>query len=114
MRVAPAVARAAMDSGVARHPVADFDEYRNQLEKILGREREVMRKVIRKASRSPKRLVFPEGEHPKVMRAAQICREEGIAQPILVGLPDAISASTNREMYVSASVGWRNALESFT
>ncbi len=85
LKVAPAVAKAAMDSGVARRPIADFDEYRNQLEGILGREREVMRKVIQKASRAPKRLVFPEGEHPKVMRAAQICLEEGIAQPILLG-----------------------------
>jgi malate dehydrogenase (oxaloacetate-decarboxylating)(NADP+) len=90
LRVAPAVARAAMDSGVARHPIQDFDDYHNQLERLLGRDREVMRQVIQKASRAPKRLVFPEGDNPKIIRAAQICREEGIAQPSLLGAPDVI------------------------
>ncbi|MEE2786803.1 MAG: NADP-dependent malic enzyme [Myxococcota bacterium] len=92
MRVAPAVARAAIASGVARKPIEDFDAYRNQLEIILGREREVMRKVISKASRWTQCLVFPEGDHPKVARAAQICREEGIAKPILLGNPEEIRA----------------------
>ncbi|MCB9550607.1 MAG: NADP-dependent malic enzyme [bacterium] len=85
LRLAPAVARAAMESGVARKPIDDWDAYRNRLERILGREREVMRSIIVKASRDPKRLVFPEAEHPKIMRAAQQCVEEGIAQPILIG-----------------------------
>jgi malate dehydrogenase (oxaloacetate-decarboxylating)(NADP+) len=97
LRVAPAVAQAAMDSGVARIPIKDFDVYRNQLERILGREREVMRKVIQKASRAPKRLVFPEGEHPKIMRAAQICLEEGIAQPILLGPRELIEVIAREE-----------------
>ncbi|MGC6415617.1 MAG: NADP-dependent malic enzyme [Bradymonadia bacterium] len=90
LRVAPAVARAAMESGVARTPIADFDEYHNQLERLLGRDREVMRQVIEKASRAPKRLVFPEGDHPKIIRAAHICLEEGIAQPSLLGNPNVI------------------------
>jgi len=90
LRVAPAVARAAMESGVARKPIEDWDVYRNRLERILGREREVMRKIITKAGRDPKRLVFAEGEHPKIMRAAQECVEEGIAAPILIGDVDAI------------------------
>ncbi len=85
LRLAPAVARAAMESGVARKPIDDWEAYRNRLERILGREREVMRQIIVKASRDPKRLVFAESENPKIMRAAQQCVEEGIAQPILIG-----------------------------
>lgn len=85
LRVAPAVAKAAMDSGVARIPIDDWEAYGHRLERILGREREVMRKVIRKASKAPARLVFAEGESPKILRAAQICLEEGIAHPIVLG-----------------------------
>lgn len=92
LRVAPAVARAAMESGVARRPIEDFDAYRNQLETILGRDREVMRQVISKASRRPKRLVFPEGDNTKIMRAAQVSREEGIANPVLLGNREKIEA----------------------
>ncbi|MCA9542259.1 MAG: NADP-dependent malic enzyme, partial [Myxococcales bacterium] len=90
LRVAPAVARAAMESGVARKPITDWDAYRDRLERILGREREVMRKIIIKAARDPKRLVFAEGEHPKIIRAAQLCVDEGIAVPILIGDVDEI------------------------
>ena len=85
LKVACAVADAAVSSGVARRPIADMAQYRKQLERILGKEREVMRKVIDKASREPKRLVFAEGGHPKIIRAAQICIEEGIAHPTLLG-----------------------------
>jgi malate dehydrogenase (oxaloacetate-decarboxylating)(NADP+) len=85
LRLAPAVARAAMESGVARKPIEDWDAYRNRLERILGREREVMRSILVKAGRDPKRLVFAEAENPKIMRAAQQCVEEGIAHPILIG-----------------------------
>ncbi|MCA9561422.1 MAG: NADP-dependent malic enzyme [Myxococcales bacterium] len=92
LRVAPAVAKAAMDSGVARRPIEDFDAYRARLEVILGREREVMRAVIRKAARTPKRVVFPEGDSLKILRAAQLCVEEGIARPIVLGEPDVIEA----------------------
>ncbi len=92
LRVAPAVARAAMDSGVARRPIADFDAYRARLERILGREREVMRAVMRKAAAAPQRVVFPEGDDLKIMRAAQLCVEEGIAAPVLLGNPDQIRA----------------------
>ena len=88
LRVAPAVARAAMESGVARKHIDDFDAYVEGLERLLGQEREMMRAIIRKARRRPPRIVFSEGDNPKVMRAAQICYEEGIAQPILVGMVD--------------------------
>jgi malate dehydrogenase (oxaloacetate-decarboxylating)(NADP+) len=85
LRVAPAVARAAMESDVARIPITDWKAYTERLERLLGREREVMRKVINKAARHPRRVVLPEGDNPKVLRAAQLALEEGIAKPILLG-----------------------------
>ena len=82
--VAPAVAEAAMRSGVARQPITDMGAYLRRLEAMLSRSREVMSAVIEKARRDPKRIVFPEGEHPKVLRAAKILAEEGICRPILL------------------------------
>src|SRR5690348_11987526 len=78
---ATAVARAAMESGVARQTV-DLDEYRERLERLLGKAHEVMRTVIRKAQEQPRRVVFPEGDNEKVLRAAHILADEKIAQPI--------------------------------
>jgi malate dehydrogenase (oxaloacetate-decarboxylating)(NADP+) len=92
LRVAPAVAKAAIDSGVARLPITDWQAYHERLERLLGREREVMRKVINKAARHKRRIVLPEGDHPKIIRAAQIVREEGMALPILLGSPERIAA----------------------
>ena len=83
--VAPAVARAAMESGVAGRPIEDWRAYHERLERILGREREIMRKIINKAARDPRRIVFPEGDHPRIIRAAQIVAEEGFCKPILLG-----------------------------
>jgi malate dehydrogenase (oxaloacetate-decarboxylating)(NADP+) len=82
--VAPAVAEAAMRSGVARVPITDMGAYMRRLEAMLSRSREVMSVVIEKARRDPKRIVFPEGEHPKILRAAKILAEEGICRPILL------------------------------
>ncbi len=82
--VAPAVAEAAMASGVARKPITDMAAYLRRLEALLSRSREVMSVVIEKARRDPKRIVFPEGEHPKILRAAKILAEEGICRPILL------------------------------
>ena len=82
--VAPAVAEAAMRSGVARKPISDMSAYLRRLEGMLSRSREVMAVVIEKARRDPKRIVFPEGDHPKVLRAAKILAEEGICRPILL------------------------------
>jgi len=82
---APAVARAAMESGVARIPISDFEVYRDSLEARLGKSREVMRVFIHRAQRAPKRIVFPEGEEEKILRASQIILDEKIAQPILLG-----------------------------
>ena len=83
--VAPAVAKAAMDSGVARQPIRDFDAYRDSLEARLGRSREVMRFFIHKAQTNPKRIVFPEGEEDRILRAAQVILDEKIAHPVLLG-----------------------------
>ncbi len=81
---ASAVAQAAMESGVAQKQV-DLVEYRQQLENRLGRSYEVVRVVINKARSAPKRIVYPEGEEEKVLRAAQIVIDEEIAHPILLG-----------------------------
>ena len=79
-----AVAEAAMKTGVARRPI-DLDRYREELEQRLSPSREVMRVMINQARRDPKKVVFPEGEHPKVLRACQAILEERIAVPILLG-----------------------------
>ena len=82
--VAPAVAWAAVASGAANDFV-ELDEYRERLEARLGRARGVMRGVINRAITGPKRVVYPEGEEPKILRAASIAVDEGIAHPILLG-----------------------------
>jgi malate dehydrogenase (oxaloacetate-decarboxylating)(NADP+) len=86
---ATAVARAAMETGVAQEPV-DLAEYRERLEKMLGKAHEFMRMVIHKAKAAPRRVVFPEGENEKILRAAHILVDEKIASPILLGSEDAI------------------------
>jgi malate dehydrogenase (oxaloacetate-decarboxylating)(NADP+) len=82
---ASAVAKAAVDSGVARQPIEDFDRYREHLEGLLGKSREIMRVVINKAKKEPKKIVYPEGWEPKILRACQIITDEQIAYPILLG-----------------------------
>src|ERR1700674_4764570 len=82
--VAPAVAWAAVVSGVAKEMI-DLESYREQLEARLGRARGIMRGIINRAVRDPKRIVFPEGEEPKIIRAARMIADEGIASPILLG-----------------------------
>ncbi len=81
---AAAVAKAAMDSGVAQVPV-DIEEYKDALDRRLGKAHEITRVMIHKAQRAPMRVVFPEGEHEKILRACQILLDEGIARPILLG-----------------------------
>src|SRR5581483_10377111 len=84
--VAPAVAQAAMDSGVARQPIADIDAYRESLERIMGPSREMIRLVVHKAQAKPQhRIVYPEGEHELILRAARTVADQQIAQPVLVG-----------------------------
>ena len=81
---ASAVARAAIESGVAQEPI-DLQEYRERLEKLLGKAHQVMRGIIHKAKAKPKRVVFPEGDNDKVLRACHILVDEHIARPILLG-----------------------------
>jgi malate dehydrogenase (oxaloacetate-decarboxylating)(NADP+) len=83
--VAPAVAKAAMESGVARHPIENWDNYINTLNKRLGLDNQVMRVLGNKARRDPKRIVFAEADNVKILKAAQIVFDEGIAYPILLG-----------------------------
>ena len=92
LHVAPAVAQAAMDSGVARRPITDMGKYLERLEAMQGRSKEIMRTMINKAKSDPKRLVFPEGEEEKILRATQIIIDEGIAIPILLGNEQEIRA----------------------
>ncbi len=87
--VAPAVAKAAMSSGVARKQL-DLDTYMKALNERLGRSWAFMRSILEKAKRQPKRVVFGEGEEPKIIRAAAIAKDEGIAEPILLGRPEII------------------------
>ncbi|MEE4255306.1 MAG: NADP-dependent malic enzyme [Desulfuromusa sp.] len=85
LHVAPAVAQAAMDSGVARRPIENMQKYRESLEALQGRSKQVMRTLINKAKADPKRIVFPEGEEDKILRAAHVLIKEKIAVPILLG-----------------------------
>ena len=82
---AVAVAKAAVATGVARKPIYDWDEYRDTLESRLSRSQEIMRRIIHRAQRDPKRIVFLEGNEPKILRACQVILDEGIARPILLG-----------------------------
>ena len=82
---AVAVAKAAVASGVARKPLYDWDAYRDLLESRLSRSQEIMRRIIHRAQRDPKRIVFLEGNEPKILRACQVILDEGIARPILLG-----------------------------
>jgi len=91
LRVPPAVARAAAETGVARTPIKDEREYVAHLETMISRRLELMRHVVERARREPKRIVFPEGEHEKIVRAAKILVEEGIAHPILLARREAIA-----------------------
>jgi malate dehydrogenase (oxaloacetate-decarboxylating)(NADP+) len=86
---ASAIAQAAMDTGVARKPV-DIEEYKRQLEARLGPARELMRSIMEKAKRTPKRIVLPEGEEPVIVRASHAIVEEKLGTPILLGNPERI------------------------
>ncbi len=83
--VAPAVARAAMETGVAQFPIQDWDAYENQLSKRLGLDNSLTKGIINKAKQNPKRVVLADAENLAVLKAAQQAREEGIATPILLG-----------------------------
>ena len=83
--ISPAVARAAMESGVARTTITDWEQYHVELQRRIGIEQKLMSQVIGKAKKGPKRVVFAEAEDPKILKAAQIIQDEQIAVPILLG-----------------------------
>ena len=88
--VAPAVARAAMDSGVAKIKIEDWESYELELKTRLGLDNKLIRNITEKAKRSPKKVVFAEADHYKILKAAQVAFDEGIAIPILLGKRDKI------------------------
>lgn len=83
--VSVAVARAAMESGVAKKPITNWDEYKIELQKRVGKDNKFIRFITEKAKKNPKRVVFAEAENYNILRAAQIVKDEGIALPILLG-----------------------------
>ena len=85
MELAPAVAKAAMDSGVAARPIEDFDAYRRKLAAFVYRSGGAMRPIFEKARLDPKRVVYAEGEDVRVLRAVQMAVDDGLAKPILIG-----------------------------
>jgi len=96
LHIAPAVARAAMESGVARRPIADFEAYEAELEKFVYRSGQLMRPVFDVARQSPKRVVYAEGEEDRVLRAVQTVVDEGLAHPTLIGRRNVILEKTKQ------------------
>ena len=96
VELAPAVAKAAMDSGVATRPIADFEAYRDQLSQFVFKSGLIMRPVFEQARSAPKRVIFSAGEDDRVLRAVQIILDEGIAQPILIGRPEVVRRRAER------------------
>ena len=96
LRIAPAVAKAAMDSGVARKPIVDFDLYDETLSRFVFRSGFIMKPVMHAARACPKRVIYAEGEDERVLRATQTVVEQGIAHPILVGRPDVVESRLER------------------
>jgi malate dehydrogenase (oxaloacetate-decarboxylating)(NADP+) len=96
LRIAPAVAKAAMASGVASRPIADFDAYQETLERFAFRSGFVMKPVFAKARTQPVRVIYAEGEDERILRATQAVLEEKLAKPILVGRPSVVEARLKR------------------
>ncbi|MEE9586620.1 MAG: NADP-dependent malic enzyme [Hyphomicrobiaceae bacterium] len=96
LRIAPAVARAAMETGVATRPIQDFDLYEEQLIRFVFRSGTIMKPVFESAKSEPKRVIYAEGEDERILRAAQVALEEGIAIPILIGRPEVVESRIER------------------
>ncbi|MCC7042075.1 MAG: NADP-dependent malic enzyme [Burkholderiales bacterium] len=94
--IAPAVAKAAMDSGVATRPIDDFDAYRQRLTQFVYHSGLLMKPIFAAAKKSPKRIVYAEGEDERVLRAVQVVSDENLAKPILVGRPAVIEQRLKR------------------
>ncbi|HEX9302458.1 MAG TPA: NADP-dependent malic enzyme [Casimicrobiaceae bacterium] len=96
VQIAPAVAKAAMDSGVATRPIADFAAYKEKLTQFVYHSGLLMKPIFAAAKQAPKRIVYAEGEEERVMRAVQVVIDEGLAKPILVGRPAIIEQNVER------------------
>jgi len=96
LMVAPAVAQAAMDSGIATRPIADMDAYRQQLSEFVYHSGFVMKPVFAAAKQKPARIVFCEGEDERILRAVQTVCDEGLAKPILIGRPEVVEKNIAR------------------
>jgi malate dehydrogenase (oxaloacetate-decarboxylating)(NADP+) len=96
LRIAPAVAKAAMETGVAARPITDFEAYREQLERFAFRSGFVMKPLFTKARTQPVRVIYAEGEDERILRATQAVLEEKLARPILVGRPQVIASRIER------------------
>jgi malate dehydrogenase (oxaloacetate-decarboxylating)(NADP+) len=96
MQLAPAVAKAAMDSGVATRPIADLERYRHKLEEFVFRSGLLMRPIFTAAKTDPRRLVYAEGEEERVLRAVQTVVDEGIARPIVIGRSRVVASRIKR------------------
>ena len=94
--VAPAVARAAMDTGVAKQPITDWQAYREELKERLGLSKEVIRVMIHKAQKNPRKVVYPEGEEEQIIRAAHAVYNDNIAKPVLLGNENKIKELIHR------------------
>jgi malate dehydrogenase (oxaloacetate-decarboxylating)(NADP+) len=90
VKIAPAVAQAAADSGVASRPIADMNTYRDQLNNFVYHSGFVMKPVFAAAKQAPRRVVYCEGEDERVLRAVQVVKDEGLAEPVLIGRPEVI------------------------
>lgn len=97
--VAPAVAKAAMETGVAKKPITNFDEYIMSLDVRMGRTERIMTRIYHKARVEPKKIVFPEGEYPRIIKSAQMAVDLGIAKPILIGNKDVIKEIADENNY---------------
>jgi malate dehydrogenase (oxaloacetate-decarboxylating)(NADP+) len=96
VNIAPAVAKAAMESGVATRPITDFDAYHQRLLQFVYHTGLLMKPIFQAAKLAPKRIVFAEGEDERVLRAVQVVVDEGLAKPILVGRPTVIAQRIER------------------
>jgi len=96
VRIAPAVAKAAMDSGVATRPIEDFDAYVQRLTQFVYQSGLLMKPIFTSAKRSPRRIVYAEGEDERVLRAVQVVVDEGLAKPILIGRPAVLQQRIER------------------
>jgi malate dehydrogenase (oxaloacetate-decarboxylating)(NADP+) len=113
-RIAPAVAQAAMESGVATRPIDDLEAYRAQLRRFVYQSGSTMEPVFAAAKKSIKRLIYAEGEEERVLRAAQVVVDEGIARPVLIGRADVIAARIERyglRLKLGSSVECVNVLD---